>query len=105
MTCFAFQGRFKILDPVHYSTLVEINIYRISEKWENGFGHFSAFFELWTVFWVYELLEVNTKLKQEKLVSTKMLQFLKTKYCEQMFVQQTNIKICPNEILLNRINV
>ena len=23
----------------------------MSTKWESGFGHFSAFFELWTVFW------------------------------------------------------
>ena len=28
-----------------------LSLYRISEKWPNGFGHFSAFFELWTVFW------------------------------------------------------
>ena len=23
----------------------------MSNKWQSGFGHFSAFFELWTVFW------------------------------------------------------
>ena len=23
----------------------------MSEIWENGFGHFSAFIELWIVFW------------------------------------------------------
>ena len=27
------------------------SLYRISEKCSNGFGNFSAFFELWTIFW------------------------------------------------------
>ena len=40
----------------------------MSEKWGNGFGHFSAFFEFWTVFWAVldTLVENATKNFEEE---------------------------------------
>ena len=47
-------------------------------KWESGFGHFSAFFELWTVFWpVLDTLVEN--LKHKKVAPVYSLNFPRNK--------------------------
>ena len=59
----------------------------MSTKWESGFGHFSAFFELWTVFWAV-FRYPGGKLKHEKVAPGNSLNFQQKKILTFIFGSQ-----------------
>ena len=57
----------------------------MSEKWGNGFGHFSAFFELWTVFWAVFRYRSGKRKKIKKDCSWYFFLFPKKKHLALIF--------------------
>ena len=50
----------------------------MSEKWGNGFSHFSAFVELWTVFWAVSRYRSGKRKTELRLVFLKIFQKILT---------------------------